>query len=100
MESRPIGARGLKRRAARLQRRQGLVAPHRGAWVETTAASIRLKVATSRPSRGAWVETGRTRAATGFCSGRAPRGARGLKQNREGKRQGVRAVAPLAGRVG
>ena len=55
--SRPIGARGLKpavyvRRAA-----HGVVAPHRGAWVETEQRDELAGFLNVAPHRGAWVET-------------------------------------------
>ena len=48
-KSRPMRARGLKLKYAHLQVRQGFVAPHAGAWIET--ASVRLFATTTLSSR-------------------------------------------------
>ena len=42
----------------------------------------------SRPTRGAWIEISRSQIKTSRKRGRAPHGARGLKSERDGLRQG------------
>jgi len=55
--SRPIRARGLKRRGRNQSPSHHAVAPHTGAWIETNPQyflATKFKVA---PHTGAWIET-------------------------------------------
>ena len=51
-ESRPAGARGLKQAAEALCAAEHLVAPRRGAWIETAVAITRAEAMTSRAPQG------------------------------------------------
>jgi len=57
-QSRPMRARGLKRKSLIRAPQQPAVAPHAGAWIETSVACAATNVATSvAPHAGAWIET-------------------------------------------
>ena len=67
--------------------------PAWGAWIETLTQLLRLLGGLSRPAWGAWIETRRRRFGAPRVRGRAPHGARGLKQGAEhlrGHRHGSR----------
>ena len=56
-KSRPMRARGLKQRVAYYDENQNIVAPHAGAWIETTPYIIPLNPKKVAPHAGAWIET-------------------------------------------
>ena len=72
--------------------------PARGAWIETPLNMTYNIIFKSRPARGAWIETCHRSAPISCCGGRAPHGARGLKQ-RAGQMAILHQVAPRTGRV-
>ncbi len=55
--SRPMRARGLKRKRPWRHRHADLVAPHAGAWIETRVGYVRRCHASVAPHAGAWIET-------------------------------------------
>ncbi len=57
--SRPAGARGLKPPPGRALGCRCLVAPRRGAWIETKRAESATLLWPVAPRRGAWIETAR-----------------------------------------
>ncbi len=58
--SRPMRARGLKPVATHAITPSGLVAPHAGAWIETSDRFSALRRASVAPHAGAWIETSST----------------------------------------
>ncbi len=55
--SRPMRARGLKLDLPGLFWDRHLVAPHAGAWIETTDTGTYHAIGTVAPHAGAWIET-------------------------------------------
>ncbi len=55
--SRPAGARGLKRLRTLPWSRKLMVAPRRGAWIETQKTPLLRRSFLVAPRRGAWIET-------------------------------------------
>ena len=53
--------------------------PAWGAWIETVSFDCKAFGFVSRPAWGAWIETVMD-SYLSYCEGRAPHGARGLKQ--------------------
>ena len=73
-----------------------MVAPHAGAWIETAHKDSSRRVVGVAPHAGAWIETGDALHKRGLCAGRAPcgrvdRNVMGLGGRREAR------VAPHAG---
>ena len=58
-----------------------LVAPRRGAWIETQQKNKEVKNNDVAPRRGAWIETGYTRTIQDKDGKSHPAGVRGLKLN-------------------
>jgi len=55
--SHPMRVRGLKQRRELREIRTGIVAPHAGAWIETTAQPRPVDLLSVAPHAGAWIET-------------------------------------------
>ena len=55
--SHPAGVRGLKRARPKSGGPGDMVAPRRGAWIETYAQQLMEYPAEVAPRRGAWIET-------------------------------------------
>jgi len=55
--SHPAGVRGLKLIDDPDPRQYPLVAPRRGAWIETAIIRLKRRVTEVAPRRGAWIET-------------------------------------------
>ena len=94
----PLGARGLKQDPLTSITSGVKSRPARGAWIETPPAAPSTTLPSSRPARGAWIETVLLDREVGHI-GRAPLGARGLKQQRHHYPQRWIGVAPRSGRV-
>ena len=78
----PQGARGLKPFRFHTFPPPQSSRPARGAWVETVKSTRKpTRRPQSRPARGAWVETESGKHGSSEHPGRAPQGARGLKQH-------------------
>ena len=81
MWSRPTRARGLKRRFQIFERKHLLVAPHAGAWIETSRTEKRIELITgSRPTRARGLKLVRLNFSSAPATSRPTR-ARGLKRN-------------------
>jgi len=57
-KSHPAGVRGLKHDQGDVLLRVDLVAPRRGAWIETVSSAMIWSCLSVAPRRGAWIETG------------------------------------------
>jgi len=55
--SRPTRARGLKQSLACVRPASDAVAPHAGAWIETSLKMYIFPAPTVAPHAGAWIET-------------------------------------------
>ena len=55
--SRPTRARGLKRVSLHTINKRKKVAPHKGAWIETTCFCAFYASTDVAPHKGAWIET-------------------------------------------
>ena len=73
-----------------------LVAPHAGAWIETLALAHSLIVALVAPHAGAWIETV-LKQQVGFLLASLPTRERGLKHGSTPQAVSVDQVAPHAG---
>ena len=96
--SRPIGARGLKPSTDSDPENGFDVAPHRGAWVETTRSASAFEKNSVAPHRGAWVETSLGLNSQNFYHTSRPIGARGLKQQADQQRADAGQSRPIGAR--
>lgn len=78
-QSRPTRARGLKLYVEEQHGLVPVVAPHAGAWVETTVTAYHRSTHNVAPHAGAWVETCAISRAAAISRSRAPRGRVGSK---------------------
>ena len=72
--TRPPRARGLKHRGRRPAHIGADVAPHAGAWIETSVWFLRRRPIRVAPHAGAWIETSKRREKSVLNGSRAPRG--------------------------
>ena len=56
-ESRPMRARGLKQKDLEDHGGEYIVAPHAGAWIETSLFAVLIVATIVAPHAGAWIET-------------------------------------------
>ena len=96
--SRPTRARGLKLRKAIELAMPDFVAPHAGAWIETTYLTIDVPTAFVAPHAGAWIETSTFKATLASPLASRPTRARGLKPLHAFKRRGQRVSRPTRAR--
>ena len=78
-QSRPTRARGLKQPDERPAEPDPWVAPHTGAWIETTERRRRSGRWPVAPHTGAWIETSAISTAAACTLRSRPTRARGLK---------------------
>ncbi len=62
-----------------------IVAPRRGAWIETSGGSSKLSTFKVAPRRGAWIETAAMPPLARRLAVSHPAGVRGLKQDCKGE---------------
>ena len=58
--SHPIWVRGLKLKISRICENPNIVAPHMGAWIETSPIAQSAQYRAVAPHMGAWIETNYT----------------------------------------
>ena len=80
--SRPMRARGLKLQRGLVVEFRQLVAPHAGAWIETTVVKVAYFGVLVAPHAGAWIETMNTSWKWPRNTMSRPMRARGLKHPR------------------
>ena len=79
MTSHPAGVRGLKHPRHSTALRSLIVAPRRGAWIETLEPQSWNPACQVAPRRGAWIETSSAATLAARASKSHPAGVRGLK---------------------
>ncbi len=96
-KSRPMRARGLKRLFRESLRNNLVVAPHAGAWIETSTFYKRLPAEHVAPHAGAWIETG-VFPRSGLQRGSRPMRARGLKPVKSHSKSTALSSRPMRAR--
>ena len=90
-------ARGLKLRDRRVARHAPEVAPHAGAWIETSMLTLACCRQKSRPMRARGLKPNRERYSHVRSLSR-PMRARGLKRDRHGPLRGTQTSRPMRAR--
>gem|GEM_PF-673846 len=93
----PTRERGLKPNSPVPDLLNPQVAPHAGAWIETTRCTAAISTARVAPHAGAWIETLATRHRSRPPNWSLPTRERGLKLMRNADAFNYRMVAPHAG---